>query len=411
MKKIISLTLLFTGILLADNAASNTKSAQRWPWNNKVDINYTLTATTTNAAPVFRVNFFGLDPEGNEIDLMTLSGDGKSGIIFGAGPKRTTWDAGEDLGTEIDTAGYKIGVYAEDITDQATYLVLDLTTYQMIPSATGPDTSANAPSKYKELWFRRIEPGTFIMGANANETYRMTGENEHLVKLTKPYYIGVFEVTEGQYDRINADGTSSSCLPKLYTSYDLLRGQNLGSTWPEKKDYRVDSSSFLGKLRKKTGSSIIIDLPTEAQWEAAARWKGTIGNGTNDYYGSGYWNNGVPFNSSTYLDSLSIIAWYNGNSSNTYHEVGLKAPSAIGTYDMIGNVYEWCMDWNGAYDTSGIQVDPEGAPRPSITYYGYRLFRGGSCVGHPRECRMAYRGWSQTFVNLESYGLRLALIP
>ena len=97
MKKLLIFTLLLSGVVLADNAAdnaaSNTTSAQRWPWNGKVDINYTLTATTTNTTPVFSVKFFGEDPEGNTFDLTTLSGDAATSITLGAGQKKTTWDS------------------------------------------------------------------------------------------------------------------------------------------------------------------------------------------------------------------------------------------------------------------------------------------------------------------------------
>ena len=407
MKKIISLTLLFTGILLADNAASNTASAQRWPWNGKVDINYTLTATTTKTSPVFSVKFFGQDPSGNKFSLTSLSGDGTTGITLGAGPKKATWDATADLGTDVDTTGYKIGVYAEDVTEEATYLVLDLTTYQMQTSTNGPSVAVGASSKYAELWLRRTENGTFLMGSNLNEPGHLHGyENEHLVTLTKAYYIGVFELTEGQFARIsdNISTSAFSVLPMWYISYNSLRGTGYGAKWPEKNDHRVDAASFFGKLRAKTGNGLVFDLPTDAQWEAAARWKGTTGNGTNDYYGSSYWNNGKKFTDSSY-DGIDDVAWYLSNADNKRKEVGLKEPSTIGTYDMHGNVWEWCLDWwTGSMPTTHV-VDPEG-PESGNT----RVSHGGGVHYGASFNRIAYR-YAEWPTAPTFFGCRVVLVP
>ena len=232
MKKLLIFTLLLSGIVLANNAASGTSSAQRWPWNGKVDINYTLTATTLKTTPVFKVKFFVQAPNGTRTELTNLTGDAATSITLGDGQKKTTWDAAADLGTNVYTSSYKIGVYAEDVTEVATYLVLDLTTYKMTTSTTGPSVATGANSKYAELWFRRIENGTFVMGSAETEPDHVFSEAEHTVTLTKAYYIGVFELTEGQYNRINADGTSTSVKPQSYISYNNLRGTSYGATWP-----------------------------------------------------------------------------------------------------------------------------------------------------------------------------------
>ena len=400
MKKIISLTLLLAGIVLADNAASDVTGVQRWPWNGKVDISYTLTATTSKT---FSVRFFYEDPDGNKFELTTLSGDAATGITLGAGQKKTTWDAAEELGTNVDALGYKFAVYAEDVTDQATYLVLDLETYKMTTSTNGPSVEVGATSKYAELWLRRIENGTFVMGSATTEPDRVAErEAEHTVTLSKAYYIGVFELTAGQYNRINADGTSTAVVPQDI-NYNELRGRSYGTTWPVKNDHRVDATSFFGKLRNKTGNGLIFDLPTEAQWEAAARWKGTTGNGTNDYYGSCYWNNGVQFTDRTYY-GLGDVAWYFGN-MGMIHEVGLKAASTSGTYDMHGNIYEWCLDWR-VDDITSYTIDPEGPARGAS-----RLNRGGSYNLTANNCRLACRVSSPPSSVNNYYGCRVALVP
>ena len=349
------------------------------------------------------MKFFGQDPSGTRFEFSTLSGDGASGIILGAGEQLTTWDAVADLGDAIDTDGYQIGIYAEDVTYQATHLKLDLDTYQMTPSVAGPSVAPGASSKYAELWFRRIEPGTFVMGSATSEPGRTAArEGAHTVTLTKAYYIGIFELTEGQFNKI-LGGTSTSALPVSNISYYDLRGSNYGNTWPTETDHRVDSDSLIGILRAKTGDQMLFDLPTEAQWEAAARWKGTTGNGTSDYYGSSVWNNGVTFNSSYY--GLGVVAWCRENSGYEKHEVGLKAPSAIGTYDMHGNVMERCLDRYTENITSYV-LDPVGALTGNNC-----IFRGGSYGGAPEGCRMAARRFS-TFTNADvTIGCRLVIIP
>ena len=351
------------------------------------------------------MRFFYEDPDENRVELATLTGDGTTGIILGDGPKKTTWDATADLGTDVDTTGYKIGVYAEDVTDQATYLKLDLTTYKMETSTTGPSVTAGATSKYAELWLRRIEDGQFVMGSATTEPgHEDDKEAEHTVTLTKAYYIGVFELTEGQYNRINANGTSTAVKPQSSISYDTLRGTSYGTTWPNKNDHRVDATSFFGKLRKKTGNKLIFDLPTEAQWEAAARWKGTTGNGTNDYYGSTSWNNGTKFTTSSY-EGIGSVAWYYGNSGYATHEVGRMAASTIGTYDMHGNVSEWCLDWF-TEDITSYTIDPDGSASGTS-----RLQRGGSYVNGPQDCRMASRVYDNPDLANNYAGCRVALLP
>ena len=119
----------------------------------------------------------------------------------------------------------------------------------------------------------------------------------------------------------------------------MIRGSSNGAEWPSSA--AVDSSSFMGKLRARTGLNF--DLPTEAQWEYACRA------GTTTKYSYGDSGNG------DYM-------WYYGNSCMKTHKVGTKLPNPWGLYDMHGNVYEWCLDWY-ASDLSG-GTDPKGSNFP-----------------------------------------------
>ena len=409
MKKALYLSILtatLATMALADNAASGLSSQQRWPWNGKVDIDYTLTKTTSKTTPVFSVKFFYKDDQGDVYELTNVEGEGTTGIILGDGSKRTTWDAAAQLGTNVDSKNYEIGVFAEDVTDDATYLVLNLSTYKMTASTTGPSVATGASSKYAELWLRRVEAGTFVMGSGSGEYGRSNREPQHTVTITKSYYIGVFELTEGQYNRISSGTASTSCMPNGNVLYSVFRGSSYGDTWPAKTDHRVDSTSFFGKLRSKTGGSLLFDLPTEAQWEMACRDKGTYDRTTSGFWGDNYWNNGVQFDSN--FSGAGDVAWYQGNSGGAAHEVGLKAASSIGTYDMHGNFMEFCLDWYKD-DISSYTIDPVGPTKAET--YGEDTLRPGNYGGRGDNIRAANRLKHSRTTALAQKGCRIALVP
>ena len=140
----------------------------------------------------------------------------------------------------------------------------------------------------------------------------------------------------------------------------MIRGSSNGAKWPSSS--AVDSDSFMGKLRARTG--LDFDLPTEAQWEYACRA------GTTTTY---YWGNSMNGN----------YAWYSDNSSSTSHIVGTKAPNAWGLYDMSGNMWEWCLDW---YGTLAYGTDPKGSSSGTG-----RVGRDGSWHGSAGLCTSSYR--------------------
>lgn len=411
MKKALyafALTAALAGLALAENAVSDQTSVQRWPWDGKVDIDYTLTATSGKTTPVFSVKFFCKPESGEPFELTNLEGEGTTGIILGDGAKRTTWDAAAQLGTDVDSKNYQIGVYAEDVTDEATYLTLNLSTYKMTYGTAGPSTDSGASSKYAELWFRRVEAGSFVMGSASTETGRTANfETQHTVTITKTFYVGVFELTEGQYDRINSNTSGTSCMPKGSITYSGYRGSTYGVTWPAKTDHRVDSTSFFGKLRAKTGYALTFDFGTDAQWEMACRDKGTSDRTTDGFWGSSRWNNGVVFDSN--YSGASDVAWYTANAGGSLHEVGLKGASSIGTYDMHGNALEYCLDWFKA-DISSYTTDPVGPPS-SESDGGRRALRSGNYGGQGSNIRAACRIRFAPETSNAAIGCRVFLLP
>ena len=404
---------------LTTNVVSNITAAQRWPWNGKVDINYTLTSEDAN--PVFRVAFFGQVGSGEPFALDALEGDGACGVTFAAGVKRVTWDASVDK-PNIESNNVKFGIIGLDVTDAADYLVLDLNNFTMSYNMAGPDLvhDTQGNSKTWKIWFKRINAGTFYMGSATDEPGRQpTGyyEDKHQVTITKPFYVGVFECTEAQYAVIT-DSTSSSKLPRVQIKYEDLRGSKYGVTWPTYTDRRVDANSFFGKMRQKTGYGLKFDLPTEAQWEMAARDKG---DGT--YHDDYVWNDGTTFWKTNiddtdpenpiitkYVDysDLTNLAWFADQTGDkgTVHEVGLKRPGINGLYDIHGNAWEQCIDRMLPHLNTSPVTDPVGGS----TAKNLAVVKGGSIykTDPPNYCRMAMR--QQKNAKNNNVGFRIAIV-
>ena len=222
---------------------------------------------------------------------------------------------------------------------KAKYLVLDLTSFRMREEENGPMEDPtilhNDKCKTTELWLRRINAGPFIMGSPIQEIGHKRGENQHIVLLTKPFYIGVFEITQKQYELLTEEDPSTYkgwTRPVESVSYYMIRGKDKGSQWPANDE--VDDDSFLGMLRARSGQRF--DLPTEAQWEMACK-AGTIT----------AWNDGTDITDEMdceNLKSLGRFSYNRGDGLSKYEEhaeVGSYMPNAWGLYDMHGNVLEW----------------------------------------------------------------------
>jgi formylglycine-generating enzyme required for sulfatase activity len=186
-----------------------------------------------------------------------------------------------------------------------------------------------------------IPAGKYMRGASPGDYAAMDEERPaHEVVITKSFYLGVYEVTQGEWERLMGSNPSH------------FKGARL----PVEQVSWGDTQEF---LRKSKG----LRLPTEGEWEYACRASTT---------------------SWSYRD-LDQVAWYDGNSGDTTHAVGGKQPNGFGLHDMLGNVWEWCSDWYGAYP-GGSQVDP---PGPSS---GQDLVcRGGSWVNDDWCCRPSFR--------------------
>ena len=230
------------------------------------------------------------------------------------------------------------------------------------------------------MTFAGIPAGTFKMGSPTFEQGRdgATGrETQHEVTLTQGYYMQTTEVTQGQWKAVM--GSDPSFFNKLDDNHPV---ENV--SWD-------NAQEFINKLNQLGEGTYA--LPTEAQWEYAARAGSTTAFANGDIIAS--------YDEDPNLD---VMGWYDFNSTTT-NPVGLKQANAWGLYDMHGNVLEWCEDFsNGTYPSSPV-ADPTG---PS-TGTG-RVLRGGDWDSPPKDCRSAARSqWYQDDGN-SGTGFRLILI-
>ena len=214
-----------------------------------------------------------------------------------------------------------------------------------------------------------VSGGTFTMGGTSeqgNDAY--TDEKPtHNVTLSS-YYICKYEVTQALWRAVMGSNPSKfkgDNLPVEYVSWN-------------------DCQTFINRLNSYTGRNF--RLPTEAEWEFAARG----GNYSRHYKYSG----------SNYI---SDVAWCGDNSGNRTHPVGTKQANELGLYDMSGNVWEWCSDWYGSY-SSYSQSNPTGPNSGS-----FRVYRGGSWYSHARFCRSSDRDDITPGYSDDNLGLRLVL--
>ena len=215
----------------------------------------------------------------------------------------------------------------------------------------------------------RIGAGTFTMGATPEMENPYNDEKPtRCVTLTNDYYIGKYEVTQALWQAVMGSNPSNR------------KGDNL----PVEEVSWDDCQEFISKLNRMTSKTF--RLPTEAEWEYAARG----GNKSKGYQYSG-------------SNNLSDVAWYRDNSGYKTYAVGTKQPNELGIYDMSGNVWEWCQDWYGEYSSSS-QVNPTGANSGSS-----RVNRGGAVGNDARLCRSSCRANDVPGTHYSILGLRLSL--
>lgn len=235
-------------------------------------------------------------------------------------------------------------------------------------AVTGDETITNSIG----MTFKLIRPGSFMMGSPGSEAERHNDEVRHKVTLTKGFYIQSTEVTQEQWTAVMTNNPSK------------FKGC---AKCPVEQVSWNDVQQFIDRLNEKEKGRHY-RLPTEAEWEYAAR----AGTGTAYSFGDD-------------SSRLQDYAWYRSNARNKTHPVAGKKPNAWGLYDMHGNVCEWCQDWRGHYPSGNIE-DPWGPSDGSS-----RVARGGTWSGDARYCRSADRVGGGPDGRAHHLGFRLALSP
>lgn len=277
--------------------------------------------------------------------IQNLSGDVGSNVAAGEGKRILAYDMPEIRG--LDTGEFHFIVEVDD--GSVNIYVGDLV-MKMLP----------------------VEGGTYMMGHSKSEGTRYhceSAEPAHRVTVSD-FYLGQFEVTQGLWTAV------MDANPSRWQGNDSLPVESV--SWNE-------AQVFIARLSQLTGYRF--RLPTEAEWEYAAR---------GGKKGRGHAYPGTTIN-------LADYAWLGANSGNRTHPVGQKMPNELGFYDMGGNVWEWCSDWAGVY-TDSEQHNPQG-PKTGEN----KIARGGCMISPAWGCAVSDRCWYLPDHGYGFYGFRLAL--
>lgn len=366
-----------------------------------------------------------------------------------------SWTDANGNGFKVAAGKARAVVTAWPMDNTPDYMVVDISaaaqpnTQKYYPSADFLPGGLLSNQNYRttKLVMRKIlaKGVEWTMGATSAEDYNADREATHQVVLTNNYYIGIFPVTQAQWGVVATNSqarayysyrdavmrpmeyvcyneirlASSSELRSAATSLNVPTSGLAAHSWPK----NPSSASFLGLIRAKTG--LDFDLPSEAQWEFAAR----AGNGV------GFWGDGSAIKNSNPDVNLDLLGRYKSNggtfadgsypsqtcyATNGTAVVGTYAPNAWGIYDMHGNVYELCLDWfetniATATDESGdlyggrVNISPTD---PSCVLSGgsaptTRTMRGGCWYSGSKGCRSASRGARDTDLRHFDAGFRL----
>ena len=374
-----TLFILAVALMSADVFATPTVSQvaakQRWPWSTKVDIDYWLDSDTT-ADVSFTATWDG------QSTPFALTGAALSGCTLSARPgmNHAEWDpvaAGFDAKTPLKNFVVTPTVVSAD---SRKYLVINMTNGNCTFYADEPNGESWNQDKYKNQYmvFRRVPAGVYTLGYTTEQMNRLSALGatkqgdyaaifaQRTVRISSDYYIALFHVTNYQNLRIAGNGYNSNTTMALNVNdwRGSLTDPEAKVNWPT-EGFNVAPDSTIGRLRSlvagKLPSQMVIDLPTEAQWEVAARA------GTTTFYSDF---------GTLETSKQEILDYQVTHATNKTVSVGLMPPNAWGLYDTSGIAYEMTLNLcasdpsNTYYDTvnckvDGQDVDPVGMTVPA----------------------------------------------
>ena len=348
----------------AETSFSDVVVNQRWPWSEKVDVDFTLTGDATDVDVYATWDLLrGDDAPGvtNRVLLGTLPG-------ATPGVNRFTWDPVKSAWSGLTLTGFSVSLAVSEA-ETRRYLVIDLADGGVSYRATPDGANGRWSDAYKttRMAFRRVPAGSYQLGMESNQIAKVAGGpinasiatawSRHDVTFTGDFYVSVYKMTVAQYNLLKGWEPGSDMTPKAL-AYDEIRGSVAeGVNWP-RTGYDVSPTSIVASVRAKAGPDICVDLCQECQWEAAMRAGRTT-----------FWPNGGTMDDSmaALTNIVDEICWRGGT-----HDVGLKADNGWGIYDPSGNGPEWALDtiaggYTGSTPKKGLSdgTDPVGASSDS----------------------------------------------
>lgn len=346
----------------------------------KVSINKKVVAGVPGIKILIDVEKYRIDP-GERVNTVFAEADADQSSVMAAIDRMVGELLGVKVNRQMSQQTYQQPSYQQPYQQQQQ-------TYQQ-PSYQQP-TYSQTPQSYVEdagcglnMKMVYVEGGSFRMGATPEQGSDADSDESpvHTVRLDS-YYIAECEVTQAQWEKIMGT-TIYQQRDKENTQWSMF---GVGDNNPMYYVSWEEAQAFCRELSAKTGKTYL--LPTEAQWEYAARG----GNKSKGYkYSGGY--------------AIDAVAWYYPNSGNSTHAVKQKRANELGLYDMSGNVWEWCSDRFGSYSSSE-QINPTGAGSGQR-----RVLRGGCWYNDAGICRVSYRSGSTPPGRDYSRGFRVACLP